>query len=67
MIGLRTFIEQSRICLGYKKPMKYDVVRPIIQASKLQKIFIFSVILLANNILPKCSSKMMYVSQLTIS
>ena len=30
MICLRTYIAQSRICPGNKKPMKYDVVRIII-------------------------------------
>ena len=62
MICLRTYIAQSRICPGNKKPMKYDEVRIIIQASKLQKVFIFLDNFLANNIDPKCSSKMMYVS-----
>ena len=59
---LRTYIAQIRICQGNKKPMKYGVVRTIIKASKLQKVFIFLDIFLANNIAAKCSSKMMYVS-----
>ena len=59
---LRTYIEKSRICPGKKKPMKYNVVRTIIYASKLQKVFIFLDVYLANNIAPEYSSKMMYVS-----
>ena len=47
---------------GEKKPMKYDVGRTIILASKLQKVVIFLDIFQANNIAPKCSSKMMCVS-----
>ena len=39
---LRTYIAQSCICPKKKKPMIYHVVRTIIQASKLQKEFIFS-------------------------
>ena len=66
MICLRTYIAQSRICPGNKRPMKYDVVRTIIQTSKLQKVFIYLDIFVANNIAPKCSSKMMYVSLGTI-
>ena len=62
MNRLRTYIAQIFICPGEKKPMKYDVVRKIIWASKLQKVFIFLDIFLANNIAPKCSSKMIYVS-----
>ena len=42
--------------------MKYDEVGIIIYASKLQKVFIFLEMFLANNIAPKCCSKMMYVS-----
>ena len=42
--------------------MNYDVVRTIIQASKLQKVFIFLDIFLANNIATKFSSNIMYVS-----
>ena len=38
---LRTYTAQSRICPGNKNPMKYDAIRTIIQASKLQKVFIF--------------------------
>ena len=60
MISVRTKIAQSRICPGNMKPMKYDIVRIIIQASKLQKVFIFLDIFLLNYIAPKCSSKMMY-------
>ena len=60
MICLRTYIAQSRICPG-NKPMKYDIVRIIILASKLQKVFILLDIFLANNFAPKCSSKIMYV------
>ena len=64
---LRTYIAQSHICPGNKKPMKiYDIVRTIIWDSKLQNVFIFLDIFLANNIAPKCSSKMMYVSYGTI-
>ena len=47
---------------GKKKPMKYDVVRIIILALKLQKVFIFLEMFLANNVAPKCCSKMMYVN-----
>ena len=64
---LRTYIAQSCICLVKKKPMKYDVVRKNILASKLQKVFIFFDIFLANNIARKCSSKITYVSSGTIS
>ena len=63
---LRTYIAQNRICPGNKKPMKYDVVRINIQASKLQKVFIFLEMFLANYIAPKFLSKMMYVSLGTI-
>ena len=38
-----------------------------LEISKLQKIFIFLDIFLANYIAPKCFSKMMYVSERTIS
>ena len=64
---LRTYIVQSCIFPWNKNPMKYDVVRFIIQASKLQKVFIFLDVFLANNIAPKCSSKIMYISLGTIS
>ena len=50
---LRTYIAISRICLGNNKPTKYDAVRIIIEASKLQKVFILLDIFLANNIAPK--------------
>ena len=46
--------------------MKYDVVRTIIKASTLQKVFIFLDIFLANNIAPKCFSRIMYVSSESI-
>ena len=59
---LRTYIGQSRIFPKGKKPKKYDVVRTIIQASKIQKVFIFLDIFRANNIALKCFSKIMYVS-----
>ena len=45
------------------KSMKYDVARTIIQASKLQRVFTFLDIFLANIIALKFSSKMMYVSK----
>ena len=41
--------------------MKYNVVRTIIKASKIQKVFIYLDIFLANKIAPKCFSKMMYL------
>ena len=44
------------------KSMNYDVFRTIIQASKLQKVFIFLDIFLGNNIAKKFSSNIMYVS-----
>ena len=47
--------------------MKYDVVRTIIQSSKLQKAFIFSEIFIANYIALKFLSIMMFVSYSTIS
>ena len=49
------------------KSMNYDVVRIIIQASKLQEVFIFLDISLANNIATKFSSKIVYVSLETLS
>ena len=59
---LRTYIAQSRTCPGNKKPIKYDVGSSNIQASKLQKVFIFFDMFLANYIAPKFCLKMMYVS-----
>ena len=59
---LRTYIAQIRLCPRNKKPTKYYVVRINIQASKIQKVFIFLGMFVANNIAPKCCSKMMYVS-----
>ena len=64
---LRPSIAQGRICPKTKKPMKYDVVRTIIQSSKLQKAFIFSEMFIANYIALKFFSKMMFVSYSTIS
>ena len=66
MIYLRTYITESFICPGNKKQMKYDVVRIIIQAPKIEKIFIFIEKFQENNIAPKCCSNMLHVSQGTI-
>ena len=53
---------RNKIDVKKKKPMKYNVVRTIISASKLQKVFIFLDIFLAKNIAPMLFLKMMYVS-----
>ena len=66
MIYLPTYIAKSCICPGNKKAIKYDVVRIIIEAPKLQKVFISLEMFLLNNIAPECCSNMMHVSQGTI-
>ena len=59
---LRTYIAQILIFPVNKKPIIYNVARTIIQAYKIQKVFIFLDIFLANKIAPKCSTKIMYLS-----
>ena len=55
---LRTYIAQSCLSPGKKKPMKYDVVITVTQASKLQKVFIFLDIFLRKTVLLRTLRKL---------